>query len=487
MSVWNESIRGDGLLRAQRVLVQLQEDPQQLDQDRQRFSHTPRSYKSSLSGTTTRSASPETEEQQRRRERRTQLGMEAEASTCNHQFSTQVTEEEERTWKAELNKTCRIPVGSDARTIASRTVKQRWVEQGIWSDKWNESARGRWKHEEPPELESVSGANGKVRQILAEQDREASRPYYQFFYQISKERERIQNDLVNEKGANPSPFEASHLETARINTSAYEVVKETWAKRGIWTERWGILPGMSWKHEWSDKEIFDTPASGPTSPIVNGSHDVGPVIPSQAEIISDIGSNNRQSPRTADRFLRGPSSNVDPIPPKTGLENGSPKRSPIANLPSPASGNRTLRRTTRQASLPSKRKAPRKVEQQELASHDPIHSSKISKAIGKRKGPQRRLISSPKMIPDADAPESQPPHSPDSAASRKSKRIQHLVDGKDIVDRESISLLNREGHSKLKRNSPSDSAARSSAKPQGISKKPPKKVLQRKTIRKKNS
>jgi hypothetical protein len=30
---------------------------------------------------------------------------------------------------------------------------------------------------------------------------------------------------------------------------AYENVKNTWVKRGIWDQRWGTLPGMSWMHE----------------------------------------------------------------------------------------------------------------------------------------------------------------------------------------------------------------------------------------------
>lgn len=34
-----------------------------------------------------------------------------------------------------------------------------------------------------------------------------------------------------------------------ISTLAYELVKHTWSKTGIWNTNWGVLPGMSWKHE----------------------------------------------------------------------------------------------------------------------------------------------------------------------------------------------------------------------------------------------
>jgi hypothetical protein len=45
---------------------------------------------------------------------------------------------------------------------ASETVKKRWVEQGIWNDKWNKFASGRGKHEEPLELESESETDSEA-------------------------------------------------------------------------------------------------------------------------------------------------------------------------------------------------------------------------------------------------------------------------------------------------------------------------------------
>jgi hypothetical protein len=73
-------------------------------------------------------------------------------------------------------------------------------------------------------------------------------------YQVSKEREWIQEE-TNDAGRRwgwgepPKIEEASVQIPPHINSTAYERVKSTWTGRGIWDERWGILPGMSWKHE----------------------------------------------------------------------------------------------------------------------------------------------------------------------------------------------------------------------------------------------
>jgi hypothetical protein len=218
-----------------------------------------------------------------------QLAGEHEASESRKQFSAQVDEERRRIWNADPSTSWRELTLADLYTFkeeASETVKKRWVEQGIWNDKWNKFAFGRWKHEELLELESESETDSKAglsppkprrpksddekrrtaeRRVIREREREASRPYHQFVYQISKERERIQ-ESANGEGA----------DTADINTRAYENVKNTWTKRGIWNKRWGVLPGMSWKHEQPFEEMVreemgDDPV--PANPLVNGSHD----------------------------------------------------------------------------------------------------------------------------------------------------------------------------------------------------------------------
>lgn len=287
MADFTNTFRGDGLFSAHRTLATLKEGPVRLDRERERFSHSPPPYKLNPS---TRSVSPnDLSEEQRRRcrtrsvtpsapgeeqrlyqERRAQLWDEREACIPHEQFSAQVEEERRRMWNTDLSTSWKEIAVADLyvfREEANETVKRRWVEQGIWNNKWNQFADGRWKHEEPLELESESETEGSPppgfpiflksppkprqpkredekrriaeRRVILEREREASRPYHQFIYQIAKERERIQKESENGEGA----------DAGDINTRAYENVKNTWAKRMIWNKRWGILPGMSWKHE----------------------------------------------------------------------------------------------------------------------------------------------------------------------------------------------------------------------------------------------
>jgi hypothetical protein len=263
--------------KAQRRLAGLAEDPLQLDQERQRFNRTPPPHTPYPSALTTLSMSPRAlnREQLRRQERRIKLGLEAEASTPSEQFSAQIEEERRRIWVADPGANWINIYGGDTtfREQAREIVKNRWVEQGIWNNKWNVFAFGRWKHEEPLELEPEPklkvdievepsnpifsffgmGAQPRLnpskiederqrqfeeRRAVREREREASRPYYQFLYQVSKERERVEA----ERGEEIDPIR-------NINTIAYDNVKRTWVKRKIWNLKWGTLPGMSWKHE----------------------------------------------------------------------------------------------------------------------------------------------------------------------------------------------------------------------------------------------
>jgi hypothetical protein len=99
---------------------------------------------------------------------------------------------------------------------AREVIKLRWIEQGIWKDEWTTRLWRGWKHEEllepesgpetdiqalsrtftfalkqqPQQIESnKEKGEARERQALREREPEASRPYHQFVYQISKERE----------------------------------------------------------------------------------------------------------------------------------------------------------------------------------------------------------------------------------------------------------------------------------------------------------
>jgi hypothetical protein len=461
------TLRGDGLARAQRALAGLEGDPLRLDRERQRFSQSPLRYISNPSGTTTRSASPIPPSEERRQQQRMQLAGECEASEPRNQFSTQVEEERRRTWNADPSTNWRELTLADLYTFkeeASETVKKRWVEQGIWNDKWNKFAFGRWKHEEPLELESGSETDSKAglspplfppfprsqpkprwpksdddkrrtveRRVIREREREASRPYHQFVYQISKERERIQ-ESANGEGA----------DTADINTRAYENVKKTWTKRGIWNKRWGVLPGMSWKHEQPFEEMVreemgDDPV--PANPLVNGSHDA-PAIRIFGSP-SPVQSNHRQV---------------------SNALNSSRQRLP-ADI----------------ASAGSK------------AYLSPAHLSKVTKAAGRRTRPQRKLNISQKVSSDGlplssgvDSAEPQPSPPPDCVTIRRSKRIQPPVSSvaKDPAKTASTDPSKPAVRSKLRRKVVSNLTARSSAKPQGVLKRQPAKTALRKARKK---
>jgi hypothetical protein len=514
MAGFVDTLRGDGLARAQRALAGLEGDPQRLDRARTRFDDSPPPYTSDRSGTTTRSQSPNppNEEQRHRQERRMQLGRERVASQPYNQFEHQISDEKKRIMEADLDRTRRLRVGDDPDKIAYESVKKRWVEQGIWNNKWNQFASGRWKHEEL-EVESESETDPEVepssplfsfspkqpqpkprrpksddekrriaeRRVVQDREREASRPYHQFVYQISTERERIQEESRSREGA----------DTTDINTRAYENVKNTWAKRGIWNKRWGVLPGMSWKHEQPFEEMVreemgDDPV--PVNPFVNGSHEA-PAIRIFG-YLSPVQSNHRQVSGALNSSQQGPPAEIA----LAGSENGDAEHPPPApNSPRPRMGKGVLRPTTKQVLRPSRRKQPQKVGQPVNASLGPVHSSKVSKAAGKRKGPQRRLNVSQKVSSNSlllssgvDAAEPQPSLPPDRVTLRRSKRIQPPVSSvaKDPAKTVSTDPSKRSVRSMPERKVASNLTTRSSAKPQGVSKREPAKTTRGKAKKK---
>ena len=387
-----------------------------------------------------------------------QLVGEREASKPDRQFSAQVEEERRRIWNTDPITSWRELTPADLHTYeeeAREIVKKRWVEQGIWNSKWNYYTIWRWKHEEPLELESESETDAEAkplpssfslfgvpqkptqpkprpksddqkrriakRRVVRAREREASRPYHQFVYLISKERERIRDESMNGEGA----------DAADINTSAYENVKTTWTKRGIWNKRWRILPGMSWKHEGPlEEEAADDPAPISANPLINGSHEAG-----EAPAIrlfgppSPVRSGHRRASGALNTSQQGPSADID----SAGSENGDAERSPSTpNLPPPSSGKRALRPTTGQASRPSKRNPSHKDGQPASASLGPVHLSKVSKAAVKKKSRSPRRLNISQKVPSDGLPlsfgvgtaEPQPSPPPDRVTPRRSKRIQ---------------------------------------------------------------
>ncbi|KAI0147775.1 hypothetical protein GGR57DRAFT_505380 [Xylariaceae sp. FL1272] len=193
-------------------------------------------------------------------------------STPRKQFLDLVSEEVSRMWEADL-RTRELPaslkrvftrpgMGGPAFDMAAQKIKTQWLEQGIWKASWDDREEGPhpldvWKHEQTfrnrdeshneddnnewltdPEALSQRSDAAKAEEELA-RDREASRPVHQFIYQVSQERRRL---------------DARHgdycwQQFPDINTQAYDIVKASWMARGIWDDKWGVLPGMIWKHE----------------------------------------------------------------------------------------------------------------------------------------------------------------------------------------------------------------------------------------------
>ncbi|KAJ5158880.1 uncharacterized protein N7500_008531 [Penicillium coprophilum] len=194
------------------------------------------------------------ERQRHRDHQKWQLLRDHEASRPCQQFDAQVDEMVTRIKEEIKNRTLVIPNGDTMDSLAYDRVKKDWVEQGIWNEEWYCTPSEQWMHEKP--LEAVetdmvigihsSPSTGKNIQggqgAKQKPGDESSRPFHQFIYQISRERERIESDY-------DFPGAAPVSAPTDIHTKAYENVKEIWIKRGIWNNQWGILPGLAWKHE----------------------------------------------------------------------------------------------------------------------------------------------------------------------------------------------------------------------------------------------
>lgn len=266
-------------MRAEAALAALAEHPERLDRERLRFSDSPPSYTSHQSHNSTLSNSPNVypenlmrDEMQEERDRY--------ASTARGQMDAQQIEETKRIIRRLEDGTHRLPQGVPYDEHAFNIVRSRWERQGIWRKRWkDEFGIDRWRHEEPLDLSSmsVSESDGqpdagygpsvllrptdtkpKQPRILTDEefakrmsyhnrlrrDREASRPFHQFLWQLSKERE-----CIHEGGMFDTIADSNDSAPLDINTQAYNNVKSTWVNRGIWDKEWGIIPGMSWKHE----------------------------------------------------------------------------------------------------------------------------------------------------------------------------------------------------------------------------------------------
>ncbi|KAK2812447.1 hypothetical protein FQN50_001448 [Emmonsiellopsis sp. PD_5] len=439
------TLRGDGLFRVHSALQALQDDPQQVNR---RFSDSPPSYRSHQSHNSTRSQSsnPPTEEQRQREERHFRLLEEWQASVPYEQFSKQRDEETERIIKADRDRTEPLPGRVNFDDVAYQNVKKRWVEQGIWNDNWTYFAHGKWKHEEPLEVESETETDRETvslfgkrsrqksdeekqrildRLAIRKREREASRPFHQFVYQLLKESERIQRQTGNE--------EANATTAADINAKAYETVKSTWVRRKIWNVKWGILPGMTWKHEHPFEEFEEEEADG--------------LPPVQANPLGDDSHNEEEAPRPP-LFTFGLHNQTDTRQTSGGVStprreqsagnsvasaDGDVERFLDSNTPPHSQEREILGPTTGQMEQSNRALSPGEDRQPPSLNETflgPVHSPKVSKssAAKKRPGPRRRsnrsaavTLGGPSSLLEPAANKSLP--KPASTPPRRSERL----------------------------------------------------------------
>jgi len=493
-----DTLRGDGLARVHGALAALEEDPQRLDQGRTRFRDSPPPYTSHQSHNSTRSQSPNppNEEQRRREECLRQLILERRLSLPYYQFGAQRREEEQRLHEGDRNGTRRLPIRTNFYQLARENVKKRWVEQGIWNVKWTATASGAvWKHEQPLELESESESETETeakkqvpifsfsqtdpqtkprqpksdeekrwraerratRRATREREREASRPFHQFVYQVSKESERIQDELESGEAAAPTD----------INTIAYENVKNIWIERKIWNSKWGVLPGISWKHEDPlEGELADGPVPIQTDTIRNGNN--GEAV--EAPLARIFGLSAPAETNQINASQRGQSANTE----SAGLANGDLEHSTLELN----SASRPAVHTSRA----SRRRPPDKDGQmQEVAntSLGTVRISKVSKAPARKGRGARRRPNASETLPSGDPPLLPGPDvvkpllQTASIPPRRSKRLQlpepSMAEGSDSIA--PVDLFKGISRTRPKRTAASNPNSTSPAKPQGVSKR----------------
>lgn len=159
----------------------------------------------------------------------------------------------------------------DREEAAKANIKHRWIKQGIWDKQWSFQPGDMWKHELPDSLPTVEASNSvsdgersksgtkrkrqppyideeyeePVGSTINSQDRQMSRPCYQFLHHFCQEREWIKMGLSNQYDD----------QNANLDSRAYDIVKSRWNRDGLWDEDWRCIPGTLWRHERPPKYI----------------------------------------------------------------------------------------------------------------------------------------------------------------------------------------------------------------------------------------
>lgn len=184
-------------------------------------------------------------------------------SNADQQFMIQYGDELDRIRAARDKGLLQQPYGFDMHDAANSNVKYRWKQQGIWDEHWTDDNDPSmiWKHEprgdippgwrRPVKYETMTKQQADldaqqqevIRGAVDFQNRQMSRPCYQFVYQFVQERDWIRIGLSEQDQDHP----------ANIDTRAYENTKSRWIRHGLWDDEWTHIPGTTWRHERASK------------------------------------------------------------------------------------------------------------------------------------------------------------------------------------------------------------------------------------------
>lgn len=174
----------------------------------------------------------------------------------------------------------------------SLIIQQRWEDQGVWQDEWPDVAPGNaWAHEgyrilqaieefvteavaavTPPSMTSDGSedfddapvtyitrrrSESEMKLLAGIQaidaiEAESSRPHIMFANCLANEKER----MLFERAAAGSEDEDTEESRNALNMRAFARVKATWVRWRIWNDKWGCMPGLTWKHEHPIDELF---------------------------------------------------------------------------------------------------------------------------------------------------------------------------------------------------------------------------------------
>ncbi|KAF2278990.1 uncharacterized protein EI97DRAFT_431207 [Westerdykella ornata] len=399
-----------GFVGVMNALQRLEEDPGRLSLERARYDDPPPPYPSS--GETTQPASPAeahvTDEAALQARRNLMLRSmpyaQFDSQTRRERERIVYQRGEERYGRRRT-----LPYDETADLLANsqNNIRARWVEQGIWKEEWGpawpkgakpwdnrwRSSRentggprpfGRWLHEKRPDpkLPSPEPApepeTKAIRNIFvglgreepnatteepghasapdvteapaatSERDTSASRPYQQFLFQVSKEREWVRDELQFKRSAG----------TIDIDAMAYESTKKNWIEDEIWNPAWGELPGTTWMHE--DLEEEDERRTSIPQPDAVSNDEQPPRLPSPRSFNSEP---------TPGVYNDGTSSNnLSTVPEEVDASSGVIAR---------ARGKRKRAKGT--SRLPTVKESPRSAEESAGRALRSVRSSKVMK------------------------------------------------------------------------------------------------------------